>query len=752
VEITKLNSDDQPLNITTHGDFSPGIVYGDYIVRGRSRKPGEPPPFNLPQQDTPNFVGRIDQLEKLEQVLLQPGTHKMAGIVGVAGTGGIGKSALACHFAEKHRDKFPDGVIGIRVNDKDVDNIAREFARLYGEELEDDDTRNAATIMQDVFAAKRVLLIIDNAEIADIRELHPGGQECAIIVTTRDRSLPSQIDIPDNQLIDLPVLPLPEALDLLARFVDQEKLGEERDAVNRILTFVGNLPLALEIVGKSLRNRLRHFPDFKIDQYADALNLDRLKLGGAKHFNVRLCFYRSIKYLEDDGREDLINTFSRLSVCASSGFVWQTAKAAMDESDDYIAQDHLSELVDLSLLNLAQADTQRFIFHPLLQEFSRELAFERDLLKQSKQSHARYFIERVNAGGTAELVEDFDDIVNVAEWMAETKDTSYVTFWLKLRVVFNRLGQWRRANRIIAVFLKLSEENENWIAVAQFYIQQAKFNLLQGEFLSAEKMLKAIESVVNRIEPFFDQQRIEGMRLNTLGGALQRLGRFEEAVHAFERSGEIGETQADHNHLAMVLNSLGGVLQRLGRFEEAVQAFERSAKIEEAINNQRSLAMVLNSLGGVLQRLGRFEEAVQAFERSYPLLVESGDERGQAMVLNSLGGVLDRLGRFDEAVKSFEQSIVFGERLNDEMHLAKVHTSYGKALLYYRENQKAFEHLRKAFEIEERKRSLRGIAFVAPLLVRALRYLRRRDDAAKYLDRALKIAPNDPRLHELRNR
>lgn len=86
------------------------------------------------------------------------------------------------------------------------------------------------------------------------------------------------------------------------------------------------------------------------------------------------------------------------------------------------------------------------------------------------------------------------------------------------------------------------------------------------------------------------------------------------------------------------------------------------------------------------------------------------------------------------------------------MHLAKVHTAFGKALFYRRENQRAFEHLRKAFEIEERKRSSRGISFVAPLTVKVLRYLRRRDDAEEYLSRALKIAPNDPRLHELRSR
>ncbi len=166
------DEDELPSQITTYGDFSPGYVGGDYKVTLRGyRKPRTKPPFILPQQKTSDFVGRIDQLEKLEAILPEPKTHRMAGIVGLAGTGRIGKSALACHFAEKHRNKFPDGVIGIRLDSKkDVDTIAREFACLDGEILDGDDTRNASAIMQDLFASRRILLIIDNAETADIRK------------------------------------------------------------------------------------------------------------------------------------------------------------------------------------------------------------------------------------------------------------------------------------------------------------------------------------------------------------------------------------------------------------------------------------------------------------------------------------------------------------------------------------------------------------------------------------------------------
>lgn len=557
-------------HITTYGDMSPGYVGGDYKVTLRGyRKPRSGPPFILPQQKTADFVGRIDQLEKLEEVLMQPESRRMAGIVGVAGTGGIGKSALACHFAEKHRDRFPDGVIGIRLDSKkDADTVAREFARLDGEILDEDDTRNASAIMQDLFREKRILLIIDNAETADIRTLHPGGTQCAIIVTTRDRSLPGQIDISDDQLVDLPILADPEALALLSQFIGSHKCNEEAKAINRILALVGNLPLAIEIVGKTLMNRLRIDPGFKFTGYADALNLDRLKLRRDTHLNVRLCFRRSIIYMEEDLRGDLIDAFARLSVCADSGFAQATAMAVMEKDDEFTVRESLQELVDLSLLNSTQSASRRFIFHPLLKEFAGELAVKRGLLDRAKQNHSAYFFGRVRDEESKDLEVDLDDIINVAEWMAEIGDESYVGFYLNLRALFNRLGHWHRANRIIGIFLKMSEERGDWNSVAQFHIQQAKFKLLQGDFSNAKETLLGIEGVVNKIEQSFDRDRTEAMRLNTLGGIYQRLGDFDRAVRSFRQSLLIEEEINNQRGQAMVLNSLGGVYQRQGFTEK----------------------------------------------------------------------------------------------------------------------------------------------------------------------------------------
>jgi tetratricopeptide (TPR) repeat protein len=239
------------------------------------------------------------------------------------------------------------------------------------------------------------------------------------------------------------------------------------------------------------------------------------------------------------------------------------------------------------------------------------------------------------------------------------------------------------------------------------------------------------------------------MVLNSLGGVLQRLGRFEDAAAALQRSMAISEELKDQRSLAMVLNSLGGILQRLGRFEDAAVALQRSMAISEELKDQRSLAMVLNSLGGVLQRLGRFEDAVDALQRSYELLVDQKDERGQAMVLNSLGGVLQRLGKTSEADKAFYSSIAIGKKLDDNGHLAKVRTAFGKTLLFRGELEAAIENLYEGFRLDENARNKRGLGIVTPVLIDTLKRLGRDVESTDIIARALAIAPHERSIQML---
>src|SRR4051794_36583039 len=146
-------------------------------------------PFVLLQFETLTFTGRADELAAIRMLLLTVPQPTRPHVAIIAGGGGVGKSALACEFAVRHRNDFPDGIIGLRVSGKDVETIAHEFAECSGYRIQPDDSRNATTLMQSLFRHRRCLLIFDNTTSTSIRGLIPGGT-CATIITTRDRELP----------------------------------------------------------------------------------------------------------------------------------------------------------------------------------------------------------------------------------------------------------------------------------------------------------------------------------------------------------------------------------------------------------------------------------------------------------------------------------------------------------------------------------------------------------------------------------
>ena len=139
----------------------------------RHLPPKKRAPFILPQLPMGNFTGRNRETRALERILLHDGTARLCTIAGLSGTAGIGKSALAVHFSVVHRDAFPAGVIGLRVDGKELDAIAREFVRIAGEDVDPDDERDATVLMQSVFRDREALLIFDNAELDGDPEIGP---------------------------------------------------------------------------------------------------------------------------------------------------------------------------------------------------------------------------------------------------------------------------------------------------------------------------------------------------------------------------------------------------------------------------------------------------------------------------------------------------------------------------------------------------------------------------------------------------
>ncbi|NEO45745.1 MAG: tetratricopeptide repeat protein [Moorea sp. SIO4A3] len=622
-----------------------------------------PRPFELPQKDTPKFIGREDELRRLEEVLLSQQDHK-GRIVVLTGTGGMGKSTLASHFATIHKDEkdeFTDGVVGLRVDNKDLNTIARQFARLIDKPIDPEDDREPKQIMQTLFAPRDMLLIFDNAEEASIEDLLPEGNNCAVIVTTRNQNLPIYLDVPPAQTIKLESLPEKDALDLLRKMLGESKINNELAAAQRITEIVGRLPLALEVVGGTLRKK-----SWPLEVYADRLQkqkkqlklLPRLRIGKKEDLNVEASLDLSLDLLE----QEEIDFFACLSICAEEGFALRTAMAAAGCEDEWEAEEVLDSLCDLSLLNYAETRHDRFVLHTLVREYAKCLAEKRDLLSVAQEGHAKFFVEWLQPENLEdetvvdEAAANLDDVILAAEWLqtheAETEQIKLENyqFALQLHRLFEKHGYWNKAITLTARFQSWAEQFQDWKAVVKYKMHEARYWSFAEEFEKAEEILKSAQDDLEKIEDSETRKMREAKVLNVLGGVYQKQGKLELAIQKFNKQIDIDEESGNDRSRAIGLKHLGGVLQEQGELEKAEQAFEEVIKIAEAIKDYQ-LANGLISLYKLHLQQGNIEKVQEGWKRAILIIKDSGELRRAAARAMTLGGELHKRGYLSEALQ-----------------------------------------------------------------------------------------------------
>jgi len=124
-----------------------------------------------------------------------------------------------------------------------------------------------------------------------------------------------------------------------------------------------------------------------------------------------------------------------------------------------------------------------------------------------------------------------------------------------------------------------------------------------------------------------------------LGNALSALGRYDEAIEAYQQA--IGVDPKD----AFPCNGLGNVLSDLSRYDEAIEAYQQAIKIDP------SYADPCNGLGNALCALGRYGEAIEAYQQAI------GVDPKDALPCNGLGNALSDLGRYGEAIVAYKTFI-----------------------------------------------------------------------------------------------
>jgi len=259
-------------------------------------------------RDLADFTGRAGQLRELTQIL-------DGGRVAVlSGPAGVGKTALAVHYAHVLADRYPDGRILIQARtDGDGEGtdpfgpaLLVELGAGRGSAGSSASAASSASAVSpasavsaasaDVIRAatrgRRMLIILDGA-VSEQRTrpvLAAIAPSCDVVVTAR-RHLAG---LESAAHVAVEPLPESEALDLLGRLIGTDRIEAEPRAARRLLAVTGRLPLPIRIVGARLAG-LRHLD---LTRYAERLADERRVLDELSAGDLRVRPRLDEAYLE----------------------------------------------------------------------------------------------------------------------------------------------------------------------------------------------------------------------------------------------------------------------------------------------------------------------------------------------------------------------------------------------------------------------------------------------------------------------
>ena len=212
------------------------------------------------------FAGREAELKQLDELLDQAGLPDGANgnggpggavvISAVAGMAGVGKTALAVHWAHRVAARFPDGQLyvnlrgygpGVAVT---ADEATGWFLGALGVPAAQipADAQARCGLYRSVLAGRRALIVLDNArDAAQVRPLLPGGGGCLVVVTSRS-ALAGLAAAEGARPLRLGPLDDEQSALLLAARLGPERVAAEPEAVTELAGRCGHLPLALAVM------------------------------------------------------------------------------------------------------------------------------------------------------------------------------------------------------------------------------------------------------------------------------------------------------------------------------------------------------------------------------------------------------------------------------------------------------------------------------------------------------------------------
>lgn len=632
-------------------------------------------PRQLPA-DVPGFTGRAQ-----EQATLDGFVAGDAGVCLITGTAGVGKTALAVHWAHRAAPSFPDGQLYVNLRGHDRGEPVAPGAALAGFLRElglppasvPVEPEERAARYRTMLAGKRTLVVLDNADsVEQVRDLLPGTSTSRVLVTSRHR-LPGLVARHGALRIELDLLDEAESLALVRRLIGG-RVEAEPQAARELVRRCARLPLALRIAAELAVTRERvELADVVADLEAQPSHLDLLSAGDDEQTAVRTVFSWSFRRLPARAAQ----AFRLLGIHPGRD-VDRAGLAALLDTEDADAYRALDELVRAHLVD--ERGGGRFGMHDLLRAYAAELAAdlppaERDAAVGRLRAHvlatAASAMALAYPDGTAPPTGSFT-VQRARAWLdaerpsfvavARTARSTDPTYPQRLARTVDRYLQAHSHVVDAGALYGLALDTAR--TAGEVEAEAASLDLLGGLHRRAGQFTAALDAhrqALARYRQLHDEAGTAAARAGA-GIALWRLGNYRAAFDELTRALSTYDELGDRSAAAGVRKNLGIVCRRLGRYPDAADHYRRAIASYRELGDESGASAVMNNLAIVYLRQGRPGDALAELEPALAVKRRLGETLGESIVLINLGDAYTELGRFTEAVDSYETALVICRR------------------------------------------------------------------------------------------
>ncbi|MET7276327.1 tetratricopeptide repeat protein [Streptomyces flaveolus] len=615
-----------------------------------------------PAEET-RFLGRTRELKQLRADIERAGLDTISGrkaprarVLLIAGRPGSGRTALAEELAAQVADRYPDGVLRVRLSEPDgrrvpVGRLARDLLTELDRPTppgacEDDLT----AALREALADRRVLLLLDDAADAEqVDALLPDTPDCLAVAVSGG----PLTGIADVRPCTLGGLDTKSAVELLSRFTGSVRITVDPRAAEQLAEVCQAQPAALILAGGWLAARPK----------AAVADL-------AKHVHA-----------EDDQGTPLSRVFRlayaslpgsaarmlRLLSLAPAGLVDPHTASALAGCSVGDARTTLDEFVALGLLHPVGSALPQYevpgCLHPLL----KTLAARHDRPAELQLARARMLERTVRLLQSCRAITETDSDRAREKLDGMPRALRFPTpraaaDWLRLR----------RPALLAAARLAVADGELDTLA-RRLMSQLVRAMVAHFGTQAAAPDLYDVHRLVLDVAERRDLPREKAAALLNLGDLDARTGRTAEALARYRAALDAGRAADDPYATGRAMESVGGAHLELGDYDRAADWFGRALAQRLARDERADAARIYGRIATAHTYAGRYGEAARSWRAAVAGYRRTGDLPAHARALSELARVQEYAGRPEESLRTCQEAVEWARRAEDVRLQAALH-------------------------------------------------------------------------------